>query len=380
MINRVMASRRGVLKLGTGAAFALPMFAIGNRALAAAGDVASEVAAAEAIVSAASATKIPWDGPTGGPKAQPGKRVILISEDQRNGGALGISQSVTEAAKAIDWNLTVLDGAGVIAYRSAAFAQAIALKPDVIIVDNDDYIEQHANIERAAKAGIKLLGWHSAIKPGPWGSLYTNVSTDPIEVSKVSAALVIVNSGGKAGVVVFTDSTEKISVLKSDAMAAGIRAFTGGTVLEMIDTPIASVSTRIPQMTQSLLARFGKKWTHSLAINDGFFDFMAPTLRTAGIPGDGRPLNIAGGDGSRAAFQRIRSQQYQYATVAEPLGLQGWQLIDEANRALAGQPWSGFVTKPHLVMSANVGADGGPRDLYDPDNGYRDIYKKIWGV
>ena len=66
--------------------------------------------------------------------------------------------------------------------------------------------------------------------------------------------------------------------------------------------------------------------------------------------------------------------------MAEPLGLQGWQLIDEANRALAGQPWSGFVTKPHLVMSANVGEDGGPHDLYDPDNGYRDIYKKIWGV
>jgi ribose transport system substrate-binding protein len=38
------------------------------------------------------------------------------------------------------------------------------------------------------------------------------------------------------------------------------------------------------------------------------------------------------------------------------------------------------VTKPHLVMSANVGEDGGPQDIYDPDNGYRDIYKKIWGV
>jgi ribose transport system substrate-binding protein len=380
MTDNIIISRRRMLAVGGGATLALPLFNIGNRALAAQGDLAAQVAAAKAIVAEAAATNIPWEGPTTGPKALPGKRVILISEDQRNGGALGISQSVTEAAKAIGWHLTVLDGAGVIAYRSAAFAQAIALKPDVIIADNDDYIEQHANIERAAKAGIKVLGWHSAIRPGPWGGLYTNISTDPLQVSKVAAALAIANSEGSAGVIVFTDSTEKISVIKSDAMAANIRACSGCTVLEVIDTPIASVSMRIPEMTQSLLARYGKKWTHTLAINDGFFDFMAPSLRTAGLPGDGRPVNISGGDGSRAAFQRIRSQEYQFATVAEPLGLQGWQLMDEANRALSGTPWSGFITKPHLVTTSDVGADGGPQDIYDPDNGYRDIYKKIWGV
>lgn len=382
MTGRASLTRRRFLELGGVGATALPLFYIGNPALAAEGDLAAQIAAAKELVAKSAASSVPWDGPTTGPKAQAGKTIVLISEDQRNGGALGVSEGVTEAAKVIGWKLTILDGAGVIANRSAAFGQAIALKPDVIIADNDDATEQKVNIIKAANAGIKVLGWHSNVKPGPMEGvpLFTNISTDPTVVAKVAAALAIANAEGKAGVVVFTDATEKISVMKSNAMAANIKECSGCTVLETIDTPLASVSTRIPQMTQSLHQRFGKKWTHSLAINDGFFDFMAPTLRAAGSPGSGPPVNISGGDGSKAAFERIRGNNYQYATVAEPLSLHGWQLIDEANRALAGENWSGYVAPTHLVTKENIGSNGGPNNVYDPDNGYRDVYNKIWGV
>ena len=382
MTERRDLTRRRLLEWAGAGAATLPLFHIGHPALAAQGDLAAQVAAAKEIVAKAAASEVPWDGPATGPKAQPGKTVVLISEDQRNGGALGVSEGVVEAAKVIGWKLTVLDGAGVIANRSAAFGQAIALKPDVIIADNDDATEQRANITKAANAGIKVLGWHSNVKPGPMEGvpLFTNISTDPTVVARVAAALAIMSADGKAGVVVFTDATEKISVMKSNAMAANIKECSGCTVLEVIDTPLASVSTRIPQMTQSLHQRFGKRWTHSLAINDGFFDFMAPTLRAAGSAGGGPPVNISGGDGSKAAFERIRGGNYQFATVAEPLRLHGWQLIDEANRALSGAEWSGFVAPTHLVTKENIGTNGGPDNVYDPDNGYRDVYKRIWGV
>ncbi len=155
---------------------------------------------------------------------------------------------------------------------------------------------------------------------------------------------------------------------------------TGCTVLEVVDTPLASVSTRFPQMTQSRHQRFGAKWTHSLAINDGFFDFMAPTLRAAGSAGSGPPVNISGGDGSKAAFERIRNQNYQFATVAGRLRLHGWQLIDEANRALSGVEGSGYVAPTHLVTKDNIGTNGGPSNVYAPDNGYTEVYMKIWVV
>ena len=52
----------------------------------------------------------------------------------------------------------------------------------------------------------------------------------------------------------------------------------------------------------------------------------------------------------------IRGGNYQYATVAEPLSLHGWQLIDEANRALAGMEWSGYVAPTHLATKDNIGS------------------------
>ena len=83
---------------------------------------------------------------------------------------------------------------------------------------------------------------------------------------------------------------------------------------------------------------------------------------------------MAAGDGDAAEFKRVRGEDYQAATVAEPLYLQGWQLVDELNRSLAGQPASGFLAEPGLVTKANAPTG----DVFDPASGYRDIYAKIW--
>ena len=84
-------------------------------------------------------------------------------------------------------------------------------------------------------------------------------------------------------------------------------------------------------------------------------------------------------DGSKAAFEKIRSDNCQFATVAEPLSRHGWRLIGEANRALAGEQWSGYVAPTHLVTKYNIGSNVGPNNGYDPENGYREVYQKIWG-
>ena len=40
---------------------------------------------------------------------------------------------------------------------------------------------------------------------------------------------------------------------------------------------------------------------------------------------------------------------------------------------------SGYVPGVHLVTPENVNRDGGAKNTYDPVNGYRDQYKRIWG-
>ncbi len=336
---------------------------------------------AKKFVATVTSPEIPWTGPTSGPKAQPHKLVVYVSTDQRNGGPAGAAQAAAEAAKVIGWDYRILDGQGTVAGQNSALSQAIALTPNGIVLGGIDAVQSGPLVEQAERQGIKVVGWHAGPTAGAMThpNVFWNVSTDPQEVSKAAALYAVATSDGHAGVVIFTDSEYALAIAKSNAMADWIKKCEGCTILSTQDQPLGAVASRMPQLTTTLLERYGKKWTYSLAINDLYYDFMGPSLQAVGIGGDGHPWNISGGDGSNSAFQRIRTQQYQVATVAEPLRLQGWQLIDELNRAFAGAPPSGFVDPVHLFVHANIGKDGGPHDVFDPDNGYRDIYRKIWG-
>ncbi|WP_119272875.1 substrate-binding domain-containing protein [Taklimakanibacter deserti] len=343
---------------------------------------ADAVADAKAFVEKMSKPNAPWNGPTTGPKAAAGKTIFYVSTDQRNGGARGAGEGVKAAAQRIGWTFKESDGQGSVAGRATALNQAIASKPDIIVLGGIDATEQAAVIEEAGKQGITLIGWHSYGKAGPHDTLpiFTNITTDPLDVARAAASYPCAETGGKVGAVIFTDSTYEIAVKKSDAMAEVIKVCGESKVLEIVDTPLADASNRMPQLTTSLLQRHGAAWTTSLSINDLTFDFMAPSLSAAGIGGKDNPLAISAGDGSEVAFQRIRAGEYQAGTVAEPLLLQGWQIVDEANRAENGEKESGFIAPPHLFLPSNIEFDGGPANTYDPNNGYADAYAKIWGV
>ena len=340
----------------------------------------TDMAGAKAKAATAHADK--WDGPKDGPKAAAGKKIVFVAGDLKNGGILGASEGVKEAAAAAGWTVTVIDGQGSVSGRTAAMGQALTLKPDGIVVGGFDTKEQQVAFDAAAKSGAAVVGWHSGTKPGPEpeAGIYANVTTSPQDVSDTAAFQAISDSGGKAGVIIFTDTQYEIAVFKARAMEAAIKKCAGCTVLEFVDSPIGESSQRMPQLTTTLLQKYGDKWTYSLAINDLYFDFMGPSLAAAGKKGDGAPKAISAGDGSESAFQRIRSKQYQAGTVPEPLNEQGWQLVDELNRAFNKAPWSGFVSGIHLVTPDNIAFDGGAKNVFDPDNGYRDQYKKIWGV
>lgn len=337
---------------------------------------------AKAVVAAATGRADKWDGPTTGPKAQTGKTVVYVAADLRNGGIQGVANGFEEAGKVLGWTTRVLDGQGSVSGIDSAFGQAMALKPDGIVIGGFDIVQNAAKIEDAAKQGIKLVAWHGAPKPGPVDGteVFFNVTTDSAKVAEVAAMYAIAQSDGKAGVVVFTDSAYAIALSKARAMEEVVKKCAGCTVLSFEDSPLADASGRMPQLTTSLLQRFGDKWTYSLAINDLYFDFMGASLISAGKDPGGAPYNISAGDGSESAYERIRTGQFQAATVPEPLTLQGWQLVDELNRAFAGEKSSGYFAPVHLVTKDNVEFDGGPKNVYDPDNGYRDAYKKIWGV
>src|SRR5271165_734191 len=181
---------------------------------------------------AATARADKWDGPTTGPTAAKGKKVVFVAGDLKNGGILGASEGVKEAAAALGWTVTVIDGQGTVSGRTAAMNQALTLKPDGIVVGGFDTNEQKVAFDTAAKSGAAIVGWHSGTRPGPEpeAGIFANVTTVPKDVSDTAAFQAIAESGGKAGVVIFTDSQYEIAVFKAKAMEAAIKKCAGCTV------------------------------------------------------------------------------------------------------------------------------------------------------
>jgi ribose transport system substrate-binding protein len=323
-----------------------------------------------------------WDGPTTGPKAATGKTVVFVSLTQNSSGNSDASKGAGDAAKVLGWTFSVIDGKGNATDTANALQQAIALKPDGIILASVDPNSNKAALDAADAAGIKIVSWHSTSTPGPVpeAHIFTNVSTPPDQIAYLAGEYAVVHSNGTAKAEVISDRQYQIVITKSDAIEKAIAECDTCQLLSEDNGPFGEVPQRTPSLTNSLLQKFGADLQYMLTFNDVYFDFVVPTLKSAGIEPGSPPFLISAGDGSESAYQRIRTGQFQIATVPEPAYMHGWQVIDELNRAFAGEQPSGYVTGVHLVTKDNIDADGGQDNRYDPQNGYQDEYKKIWGV
>ena len=335
------------------------------------------VARARADTARATTSLNGYRGPGDGPRAQAPRPVVFVAADLTNGGIAGVAQGVQQATSAIGWPLRILDGQASVRGRTMAMRDALRMRPGGIILGGFDATEQRDALNDARSRGIPVVGWHAGARPGPdrRARLFANVTTDPDAVARLAARYVIADSRGTAGAVIFTDSEFDIAVDKARLIEAEIKKCRGCRVLDVIDTPIRTAQQRMPAITSSLLARFGPRFGYLVAINGAYIGGARAALVDAGKRGDEAPFGIAAGDGDASEFQRIRSSDYQKASVADALYLQGWQLIDELNRARAGQPPSEYIAPPRLITRDNV-PNGG---VFDPASGYRENYRRIWG-
>jgi ribose transport system substrate-binding protein len=176
--------------------------------------------------------------------------------------------------------------------------------------------------------------------------------------------------------VIFYDPGFRISIVKAHVMRRAMQRCSGCRVLAMARVPINQAQAVMPGLVARLVRRYQSRLTDLMAINGNYFAGAAAGLFALGIAGDAPPRGVAAGDGDASEFARIRSRDYQAASVAEPLNLQGWQLIDDLNRALRHQPPSAYTPPPRLITAANVPSAG----VFDPPTGYRRDYLRIWGM
>lgn len=323
-----------------------------------------------------------WDGPTQGPKIVNDKKIIFIASDLRNGGVYGVAKGISEAISNLDWHLRFIDSQGSEIRQGAGLRKAIGFKPDAIILGGIDAHRHRKTLKLAQSLNIVIIGWHATALAGGDDDigLYMNITTNPLDVAEVAALLAIVDSKGKANVIIFSDPNYKIASIKADTMVNTIRRCKACSVLELKPLSLDKIAKEMPNTFKSLWERYDEEITHILTINDLYIDYAIPSFESRSKEHKKIPNNISAGDGSIAAYKRIQQGHFQLATVPEPLYLQGWQIIDELNRAFHKQLPSGYSAPVHLVTPNNVHELMNQENtiIYDPKNGYREAYLNIW--
>lgn len=311
-----------------------------------------------------------------GAKIQKERKIVFLASDLRNGGVQRVMQSFQAAARELGWSLDTVDGKGDSIFLKKALNQALEKKVDGVVIggfevtDHSELIDDHKGVQTV------LIGWHANAKPGPSHYLFSNITTDPMVVATLAAQSVKDFGAKNPGVLILSDSRFSIAEAKAKKMAEAISNCKTCTLLGIENVSISSSSKDIPILVEQFHGKYGKKWTHTLAINDVFFDHMnfpLNKLKRTDI------VNISAGDGSKIAISRIRSgSSQQVMTVAEPLIEQGWQLADEFWRAFHGKKWSSHLTEPIVVTSQKL-VGLGAEDLEDSD-GLCKKYRTQWGL
>jgi ribose transport system substrate-binding protein len=330
-----------------------------------------------------------WYGPTEGPRPEPGVKAVYIATDARNALALSWGQNIVAAGQKINWDVSMIDGKGTAEGWTAAMTQAIALKARVIMYSADAPTLKDLN-RQAVEQGIKVIGIHGTALPGPDESVYlfTNITSDPREIATAMAEYAIADSCGTAKVIIEYDSAYQIATMKGETMKAVMETCKTCTILEYINSPLAELETRQPQLCSNWATKYGKGW-YAMTVYDGVWDFCVPALQSAGIgPAD---VKLIASDGTLQGYERIRSGQYQVMTVPEPSELFAYAALDDAIRAVAGLPPAygtgpGQWTQPVFIHfkdpahGDNLSTEGGDQNQFFPSNDYVNRYLKLWGV
>ncbi|WP_413560448.1 substrate-binding domain-containing protein [Bdellovibrio sp. HCB209] len=309
-----------------------------------------------------------------GPPAQANKKIMFLASNLRNGGVKAVNDSFAQAAKQLKWKVEVVDCVG---NRSLAAKELKKLKDksfDGIVIGGFDGADFRSELKKLRKLGVKTVGWHAASKSGATPDLFFNVTTDPIDVANTATKQLTSFGAKSGGVIILTDRDFAVATAKTLAMKKNIEGMADFKLLEVEDLSIAKSDSEIAHLVKAWNQKFGKTWTHTIAINDIYFDNMASSLKD--VKRDD-VVGIAAGDGSEEAVDRIRTlKATQLVTIAEPLKMQGWQLADELNRAFAGEAPSYFQSE--LIVVSKKYLDSLKGSDIEERLDYQNTYMNIW--
>ena len=320
-----------------------------------------------------------WSGPKTSAKAPAHKKVVAIACATVAPFCANVAQGSVEAAKALGWDASYLDGKGSVQGFVQAFETAINERPDAIVAMALPESLVATYIAKAHAAGIKVIAASSTPEkisvPGGHYDAYVSVREDTNALFQIWFA--IADSDGKAKLTWLWDPGYPFlmsELARQKAIVAADYPESKAEEVGLRELSAAAHPVRMQQLGAGLLSRNP----------DADYVLTAYGLNSHSIfiaaQSAGRKVKVVSknNDTNNVAFV---SQGQLYAEMGASPNWGGWAAMDQTVRVLAGQPALGATEEnqpEHVFVKGNSAANGDLdwTKLYD----YKTKYLQLWGV
>ena len=300
-----------------------------------------------------------------------GKHVISFTKDTID--AQVVSDAYVQAGRLLGWDMEVMESDLTLKGFNKTLNEAIAKKPDGIIVTGlgmDNYVKL---FKRAKAAGVVMVC--SACDSAPTGPVISTHVAGPKMLdlwSRMIAAYAVANSSGTPKVQAFGVSAYKILDLYDKAFAKNLKQLSPSasyTFNELTFAPdqVATTYKANPDTTfiSSDLGAFSGAWSKEL-------------LAAGATPGQ-KPL-LGGLNADQAAIQGLKDKTTN-AWTGYSLPIVGYSVVDELARYWANVPLSKVDLPSQILTQQNIGtAVLDSAGYYVGIKDYQAQFKKVWGL
>jgi ribose transport system substrate-binding protein len=337
-----------------------------------------------------------YSPPASGPKLPPNKSVIFLSCGQLSIGCAGPAIAMEKIARQIGWKYKIIDGAfGVNDGYNSGMRQAIAAKPDAIVVHGIACTQIVQPLKEAKAAGIPVINIQAADcddpknPGGPSAPLFINMQFNKAFKSAVDffyqagftqASYIIDATQGHARIIRDTFTGSLQGVYQAAGQDAALARCSDCKVLGTVEWTATDSGAGgvLNQKFTTLLTRFP---TANAALLS--YDSVATSFGLAKVIADAgrqKSMVIVAGEGYAPAQQSIREGAIT-ADVGQSSEWMAWGAIDTINRYFnkSSQVPQGVGYRV-IDASHNLSPEG--KD-YTPPNPPIDLsgtYLKSWGV
>lgn len=318
-----------------------------------------------------------WVGPTEAVDAPENKKVVVISCATVAPFCANVARGAVEAAEALGWDATYIDGKASIEGYVQAFETAINANPDGIITMAVPESQLATQIAKAHEAGIKVVG-ASAIPEEtsvPNGKYDAYVSVREDSNSLLQAWYVIADSNGTAKVAWLWDPGYPFLVAALERQQEIFAECEGCEMLEVAYREFATAADAV-RMQQLAVGLLNRNPTVEYVLTPYGLNSQAIALAAKTL---GRDVKVVSKNADPNNVALV-NQGVLEAEVGASSTWGGWAAVDQMVRLLAGKEPLAIMEEnqpEHIFVQSNAPESGELdfQELFD----FKGKYLELWG-